>query len=225
LFWHPISIPFSIIAAAVSGLGCTMKTPMSATFSYSRCGCAVVLLTVLGCGCVTSALWKKTEGRSWLPDAPREARLLATTNKEPLVAILFSQSRISAQATNSRPVVLLLSQAPPRLVADSDELWSVTSRWRSGQSLPIVCETNTIPPALTNTAPGCVVITSDPTRFLLHVSGVPPGPYTLPSRWVKPRSVLRLFATPVALAADAAIVAGAICSTCADMGMVSGGCP
>ena len=201
-----------------------MKTRGQFALRFGNACLAPILFAVLGCGCVTSSLYKHTQAGVWVPQPIERAYVLTVTNQPPMLGVLFTQQKTSGFSPASRPALWLVSPPPARLVVDPDVLQSLTASLRRGRALAIYSDASVVSSKVTNQPPGYIVKVSSPAGFIVQVNGVSPGPYVLPYTQGKANTGLRLVTIPFAVAADALIGVGAVASTCSDFGLDLPGC-
>lgn len=201
-----------------------MKTHAQFVLHWGRACIAPLVLALGGSGCVTSELYQRTEARVWVPQPIERAYVLPATNQPATLGVLFTQYKDGGLTPVSRPALWLVSPPPARVVVDPEALSSLTASLRRGRALAIYSDSSVVPAAVTNQPPGYLIKTSSPVGFIVHVNGVPPGPYALPYTPGKTNTGLRLVATPFAVGADALIGVGAVASTCSDLGLLPPSC-
>jgi hypothetical protein len=187
-----------------------MKTSITVLVRRAA-GCGVVLFFgIVASGCVTSAFNKCTSGGKWLPSLPQQIWVFQTTNPPPQLAVAFEQHFVGDRKPPCRPALWCPSQTNGSVMVDAGQIGQFTNTWISATSVPIYTSAADVPSA-PSVAPTCyALLGTTNSQFTLHGSDLSPGPYTLPVTIVKPRTVLRLIGTPIALATDAAIGAAIV---------------
>jgi hypothetical protein len=187
-----------------------MKTPVRILVK----GLPLVLLPLSIGGCVTPALWQDTARREWKPNPPDRVMLIAETNHQHAVVVLFRQSEQLGKTSQCRKVGWRVSPSLGELALTPRTIARLTNSCGEVQSVPLFQAEN-VPETASSIPPGYAVWSGTNQQLTVHIEGIPPGPFALPDSHERARIALRVLALPFALAADAVCGLGAV--------LVSGG--
>jgi hypothetical protein len=204
--WLKTMAPHSKIACATRLLPPLVVTQRASQLLNAL---TVVLLAAFGYGCATPALWHGTAARQWRLSSPDQVLLFTSTNQQPDVAVVFTQFSANNGSPKSRCVVWCLGEPPTHLIIGTNAVRQFTSSLSGSRAVPLV-RAGEAPPAPLATTPGHAVWSSPDEELTVHIEGVPPGPFTLPTAHERARTALRVVGLPFAVAADAVIGLGAI---------------
>ncbi len=172
-------------------------------------GMALGLLAALAAGCVTPALWKSTARREWKPNPPDCLVLLTHPDQQREVAVLFRQFAQVGATTECRNVGWRASRPPEQLALTPQAIGQLTNSCGERQSIPMFVE-GSVPETASSTPPGYAVWHAPDKQLRVHIDGLPSGPFTLPTTEQKRQTAARIIVLPLAVAADTALVLGAI---------------
>jgi hypothetical protein len=169
---------------------------------------AVVTL-ICTAGCATPALWKQTAAREWKPNPPDQVILVTDTNEQSDVVVVFRQFATWGSTGDSRDVGWCVSQSRREVALTKEAIGRLTNS---------ACQRITVPMFFAEQEPrnaaslsaGYAVWHPMDQQLTVHATGVPAGPFTLPTSHQKRQTALRVCVLPVAVAADAALVGAAL---------------
>jgi len=178
-----------------------MKTALNRTQTWLM----VLLLAVFTTGCATPVFWGVTAPRKWQPTHLDQILYVTNANHQSDVVILFSQTGFKQQYNiKTRDVGWLISRPTNGLAVTAGAIRQITNSCSSLQVVPCY-DSGNVPACATTKPPGYGVYKLSVNQLTLHINGIPPGPYTLPSN-TNTYTTWRIIGMPVAVATDVAIL-------------------
>ncbi len=162
-------------------------------------------LGLFSSGCATPALWKHTAARVWEPSSIPEQFLVTTRTGRQEVVVVFVQAATIAGKPKLRVLGWNLRASPAELSVGPRAVRHLTNMCERVQVMPVFANENTATNTLSSDA-GYAVRGPSREKFIVHLEGIPPGPYELPTSAVTCRYFARVAVMPFAVATDAVIV-------------------
>jgi hypothetical protein len=172
----------------------------------------LALLAGLASGCATPALWHRTSAFEWNPAwYTAEVLLPANTNQPSAPIVLFEQmAQFGPNTFIYRNVGWRVGQ-PPGTLADTRQairqLTNSAARFLSVRVYHSTLAKYRAPTHESSRPPGYALINDTNYQLTLHIDGLPPGPYTLPSSYHPKKTAERVVLAPFAVVLDVPVTA------------------